>query len=230
MLKRTPYSHILILITLLLSLLSLNGLPEVKRFVRNLPGGDCKSCTTTGEHASLYPDLKVTFIRGENPDLHIFQDGKEVEVIHLDAHTTDSVHSLLQSKGLQTREVMEKLGGGAGGGGGEGGGEVMEKMEVVKGRVEEAVQQKVFGGKVSDPMFENSSGPRPGRLGKSAGGSEIPGFILIFGAVAGVAFLLVVKKGGRRGGGSEISDVGGGENELMESRGGVMRKRGGQEV
>ena len=117
---------------------------------------------------------------------------------------------------------MEKLGGGAGGGkgagggGGEGGGEVMEKMKVVKGRVEEAVQQKVFGGKVSDPMFENSSGPRPGRLGKSAGGIEFPGFILVFGAVAGVAFLLVVKKGGRRGGGSEIRDVGGGENELME--------------
>jgi len=48
------------------------------RFVKNLAGGDCKTCSTKGEHSSLYPDLKITFNRGHNPDMYFFQDGKKV--------------------------------------------------------------------------------------------------------------------------------------------------------
>eukprot|EP00981_Chlorochromonas_danica_P002948 scaffold601_cov170-Ochromonas_danica.AAC.9 len=50
----------------------LNGLPEVRRFLKE-PG-----------HADAYENLKVTFIFGRNPDLFIKDDdGKVIETIDL---------------------------------------------------------------------------------------------------------------------------------------------------
>ena len=62
----------------------LNGLPEVKRFIK-----------TTG-HADSYQDLTINFIRGHAPVLIIQDDtGKEIEKIDLATYTTDQLVSIL---------------------------------------------------------------------------------------------------------------------------------------
>lgn len=73
----------------------MNSLPKVKRFVKNLAGGDCSTCSSTGEHASLYPDLDVKWTRGVSPVLYVMHDGVKVKTIDLLKYGTDELHDLM---------------------------------------------------------------------------------------------------------------------------------------
>lgn len=57
-------------------------------------------------HADAYENLKVTFIFGRNPDLHIKDDsGKVVETIDLSPFKTEDIHKLLLKKGFERKAV-----------------------------------------------------------------------------------------------------------------------------
>jgi hypothetical protein len=50
--------------------------------------------------------VKVTFIRGRNPELFIRdENGKEVEKIDLSRYTTDDLHKLMVQKGFERKVV-----------------------------------------------------------------------------------------------------------------------------
>jgi hypothetical protein len=75
----------------------LNSLPELKRFLKE-PG-----------NADSYDKLSVTWIRGRNPDLHIYDDaGALVEKIDLAPYSAAALHELLIEKGF-TKKVRQYL-------------------------------------------------------------------------------------------------------------------------
>ena len=52
-------------------------------------------------HADAYENLKITFISGKSPVLHLKDDnGKIIEEIDLSGYTTDGLHSLMHKKVL----------------------------------------------------------------------------------------------------------------------------------
>eukprot|EP01031_Cornospumella_fuschlensis_P035844 gene35844-43474_t len=70
----------------------LNSLPEVRRFLKE-PG-----------HADAYQNLKVTFIFGRNPDLHIKDEqGNTIETIDLSPLKTEEIHKLMARKGFERK-------------------------------------------------------------------------------------------------------------------------------
>ena len=72
----------------------LNGLPEVRTFIKQ-PG-----------HADAYENLKITYIRGRNPDLFIRDDsGALLEKIDLADYTTKGLHELMLTKGFSRKIV-----------------------------------------------------------------------------------------------------------------------------
>jgi hypothetical protein len=67
----------------------LNSLPEVKRFLKE-PG-----------NADSYEGLTITWIRGRNPDLRLYDDsGKVIETIDLSPLSTKALHQLMLDKGF----------------------------------------------------------------------------------------------------------------------------------
>ena len=78
----------------------LNGLPEVRRFIKDDPEN----------HANLYDDLKVNFISGHVPELFILDDeGNEIEKIDLAKYSTQELHDLLVGKGFKKGEPKVKV-------------------------------------------------------------------------------------------------------------------------
>jgi glycerol-3-phosphate cytidylyltransferase-like family protein len=71
----------------------LNKFKNVKDFLKN-PG-----------HIDQYPDIKIRWIGGANPDLVIFgEDEKEKERIDLTAYRSiDALHELVRTKGFQKK-------------------------------------------------------------------------------------------------------------------------------
>jgi hypothetical protein len=75
----------------------LNSLPELKRFLKE-PG-----------NVDSYDKLTVTWIRGRNPDLHIYDDeGALIEKIDLAPYSSTALHQLLLDKGF-TKKVKQYL-------------------------------------------------------------------------------------------------------------------------
>jgi hypothetical protein len=58
-------------------------------------------------HANMYEDLEIKWIRGRTPELFLYSDdGKLIEKIELSTLTTNGIHELLVSKGLQKRTLV----------------------------------------------------------------------------------------------------------------------------
>ena len=67
----------------------LNSLPQVRTFIK------------TNGHADSYENVKITFIRGHNPDFIIRDEkGNVVEKIDMSNYSTEGLHKLFQEKGF----------------------------------------------------------------------------------------------------------------------------------
>lgn len=59
----------------------------------------------TSGHADAYEALKITFVSGKVPTLHIKEDGNTIEKIDLSSYSTDGIHTLLTTKGFERKVV-----------------------------------------------------------------------------------------------------------------------------
>jgi len=72
----------------------LNQLPEVRRFILD-----------TG-NADSYVGLKINFIPHHSPELHVFKDGEEPEVIDMSPYSFDELTALLDKYGFNKKELL----------------------------------------------------------------------------------------------------------------------------
>lgn len=70
----------------------LKKLPEVSKFLKEAGGID------------QYPNLKVLWVYGADPNLSIFEDGSEIEKLSLESFTFDGMHKMVVSKGFTKKK------------------------------------------------------------------------------------------------------------------------------
>jgi hypothetical protein len=72
----------------------LNQLPEVRRFILE-----------TG-NADSYVGVKINFIPHHSPELHVFSEGGEAEVIDMAPLSFDQLGQLLDKYGFNKKELL----------------------------------------------------------------------------------------------------------------------------
>ncbi|GMI20513.1 hypothetical protein TeGR_g5059, partial [Tetraparma gracilis] len=82
----------------------LNKLPFARDFIKN----------QSGAHASSYPDLTVTYVKGRKPELFVYDDGVQIEKVSLvDFQSVGAIHDLMKSKGFARAEPEAEEAGAA---------------------------------------------------------------------------------------------------------------------